>query len=192
MNEQSDKEHAFWQPNLTNLLEYYQSTLAGLTSREAAKRLTRYGPNLFHPQRKNAVLLQFLSKFGNPLVIILLPASVISALTGNVASFIIISLIVFISVTLDFIQEYRAGKEAEKLRHSVTLHVLALRDGKSHEIPLSTLVPGDIALLTAGDLVPGDGRILEAKDFFVNQALLTGELFPYDRFSDSCQRDTTF
>ena len=177
----SDKEPAFWQQNLTALLEYYKSTPAGLTSSEAAERLTRYGPNLFHPQRRNALLFQFLSKFSNPLVIILLVASAISALTGDVASFIIISLIVLMSVTLDFIQEYRAGKEAEKLRQSVTVHVQALRDGKSQEIPLPSLVPGDIVLLAAGDLVPGDGRILEAKDFFVNQALLTGEPYPVEK-----------
>lgn len=181
MSVQFDKEPAFWQQNLTALLQYYKSTPAGLTSREAAECLKCYGPNLFHPQRKNALLFQFLSKFSNPLVIILLVASAISALTGDAASFIIISLIVLMSVTLDFIQEYRAGKEAEKLRQSVTVHVQALRDGKSQEIPLPSLVPGDVVLLAAGDLVPGDGRMLEAKDFFVNQALLTGEPYPVEK-----------
>lgn len=178
---QSDKEPAFWQQNLTALLEYYKSSPAGLTSSEAADRLTLYGPNLFHPQRRNALLFQFLSKFSNPLVIILLVASAISALTDDVASFIIISLIVLMSVTLDFIQEYRASKEAEKLRQLVTVHVQALRDGKSQEIPLPSLVPGDVVLLAAGDLVPADGRLLEAKDFFVNQALLTGEPYPVEK-----------
>lgn len=84
------------------------------------------------------------------------------------------------SVTLDFIQEYRAGKEAEKLRQLVTVHVRALRDGKSQEIPLPSLVPGDVVLLAAGDLVPADGRLLEARDFFVNQALLT-EPYPVEK-----------
>lgn len=177
----SDKETAFWQQNITALLAYFKATSVGLTSCEAAERLTRYGPNLFHPQRKHALLFQFLSKFGNPLVIILLLASTVSALTGEVASFIIISLIVLMSVTLDFIQEYRAGKEAEKLRQSVTVHVQALRDEKPQEIPLPSLVPGDVVLLAAGDLVPGDGRLLEAKDFFVNQALLTGEPYPVEK-----------
>lgn len=180
---QSDKEPAFWQQNLAALLEYYKSTLAGLTSNEAAERLTRYGLNLFHPQQRNVLLFQFLSKFSNPLVIILLVASAISAITGDVASFTIISLIVLMSVILDFIQEHRAGKEAEKLRQSVIVHVHALRDGKSQEIPLPSLVPGDVVLLAAGDLVPGDGRILEAKDFFVNQALLTGEPYPVEKKS---------
>lgn len=181
MSVQSDKERAFWQQNLTALLEYHQATPAGLKSNEAAIRLKRYGPNVFHPQRKNAALLQFLSKFNNPLIIILLVASTISAFTGDVTNFIIISLMVIMSVTLDFIQEYRAGKEAEKLRQLVTVHVEALRDGKSQEIPLPSLVPGDVVLLAAGDLVPADGRLLEAKDFFVNQALLTGEPYPIEK-----------
>lgn len=175
------KESNFWQQNLSALLENLKTTPAGLTSKEAARRLKRYGHNVFHPQRKNAALLQFLSKFSNPLIIILLVASAISAFTGDVTNFIIISLIVIMSITLDFIQEYKAGKDAEKLRKLVTVHVQALRDGKSQEIPLPSLVPGDIVLLAAGDLIPADGRLLDAKDFFVNQSLLTGEPYPVEK-----------
>jgi P-type Mg2+ transporter len=177
----SDKGPAFWQQDVTALLERYKATPGGLTSNEATVRLTRYGPNLLHVQRRKTLLLQFLAKFRNPLVIILLVASSISGLTGDVTSFIIISLIVLMSVTLDFIQEFKAGQAAERLRQSVSVHVQALRDGKPREIPLPSLVPGDIVLLAAGDLVPGDGRILEAKDFFVNQALLTGEPYPVEK-----------
>ena len=177
----SDKESAFWKQDAKALLESNKVTPAGLTSGEAADRLTRYGPNILHTQRRNALLLQFLTKFRNPLVIILLVASVISAFTGDVTSFIIITIIVLMSVTLDFIQEFRAGQAVERLRQSVTVHVQALRDGKSQEIPLPSLVPGDIVLLAAGDMVPGDGRILDAKDFFVNQALLTGEPYPVEK-----------
>lgn len=175
------KQPTFWQQSLTALLEFHKATPTGLTNSEAATRLKQYGPNVFHPERKHAALLQFLSKFKNPLVIILLAASALSAFTGGVTNFIIISLMVVMSVTLDFIQEYRTGKEAEKLRQLVTVHVQALRDGKSQEIPLPSLVPGDVVLLAAGDLIPADGRLLEAKDFFVNQALLTGEPYPVEK-----------
>jgi P-type Mg2+ transporter len=177
----SEKEPAFWQQDVTELLKHHKATSAGLTSSEAAVRLTLYGPNILHTHQSNKLLFQFLAKFRNPLVIILLVASAISALTGDVASFIIISLIVLMSVTLDFVQEFRAGQAAEKLRQSVTVHVQALRDGKPQEIPLPSLVPGDIVLLAAGNMVPGDGRILEAKDLFVNQALLTGEPYPVEK-----------
>lgn len=98
VNAGADKEPAFWQKNLTDLLEYFKATPAGLTSGEARDRLRLFGANLFHPQRKYALLFQFLTKFTNPLVIILLLVSFVSALTGDAASFIIISFIVFMRV----------------------------------------------------------------------------------------------
>jgi len=171
----------FWQLPIARLLEQLNSSPEGLSSVEAAARLARFGPNLIHGERKQALLLQFLAKFRNPLVIILLIASAISAFTGEAASFFIIGAIVIISVTLDFVQEYRAGQAAERLRQSVAIRGKVLREGRLLDILLAEMVPGDVALLAAGDLVPCDGRVLEAKDFFVNQALLTGEAFPVEK-----------
>jgi Mg2+-importing ATPase len=88
---------------------------------------------------------------------------------------------VFISVVLDFFQEYKAGKAAEKLKQSVALRVTTLRNNKKEEILTSKLVPGDIVFLEAGDLVPADGYIIQAEDFFVNQSILTGETFPVQK-----------
>lgn len=181
MTDPTTKEPTFWQQDLPDLLKSLKTTPAGLTSSEASDRLKNYGPNVFHPEKKYATLFRFLSKFNNPLIIILLLASAVSAFTGDVTNFTIISLIVLMSIVLDFFQEYSAGKEADKLRQLVTVHVQALRDGKSVEIPIASLVPGDVVLLAAGDLIPADGRILEAKDFFLNQALLTGEAYPVEK-----------
>jgi len=178
----SKAEMVFWQQSASELLVHLNATHAGLTGSEVAGRLKQFGPNELRPPRKRALALQFLAKFKNPLVILLLVASVVSAFTGDVTSCLIISVIVVMSVTLDFIQEYRAGKAAEELRQSVAIRVQALRDGKSIEIPAASLVPGDVVLLSAGDLVPGDGRVLAAKDFFVKQALLTGESYPVEKF----------
>ncbi len=178
----SRKETVFWQQSVPELLKQLEATPAGLATSEAADRLQRVGANVLRPQRKRALVLQFLSRFKNPLVIILLIASAVSALTGDVTSFLIIGAIVIMSVTLDFIQEHRAGKAAEELRQSVAIRVQALRGGKSIEIPAEILVPGDVAVLSAGCLIPGDGRVLEAKDFFVKQALLTGESYPVEKF----------
>ncbi|HXX58506.1 MAG TPA: magnesium-translocating P-type ATPase [Thermodesulfovibrionales bacterium] len=177
----SNKGSAFWQKDVTTLLRELDSTPAGLSGSEASARLADFGPNLLHPVKKRMLLFQFLEKFRNPLVIILLVASIVLALTGDVTSFLIITVIVLISVTLDFFQEHRAGQAADRLRKSVAVHVQVLRDGQSREVPVAELVPGDIVLLAAGDLVPGDGRILESKDFFVNQALLTGEPYPVEK-----------
>ena len=174
-------EPPFWQLPVTALMESMNSSPEGLSSVEAAARLIHFGPNLIHAERKRALILQFLAKFRNPLVIILLTASALSAFTGDAASFFIISTIVLISVTLDFVQEYRAGQAAERLRQSVAVRGQVLRKGKTLEIPLAEMVPGDVTLLGAGDLVPCDGRVLESRDFFVNQALLTGEPFPVEK-----------
>lgn len=172
---------AFWQLPVASLLQQLKSHPDGLSHAEAAERLAEFGRNVIHGERQRALLVQFLVKFRNPLVIILLIASALSAVTGDVASFFIITVIVVISVTLDFVQEYRAGQAAEQLRQSVAIRGRVLRDGQAVEIPLAELVPGDITLLRAGDLIPCDGRLLEAKDFFVNQSLLTGEPYPVEK-----------
>ena len=171
----------FWQLPIATLLEQLNSSPDGLSNAEASARLAHFGPNLIQGERKRALILQFLAKFRNPLVIILLVASALSAFTGDATSFFIISAIVLMSVTLDFVQEYRAGQAAERLRQSVAVRGQVLREGRRVEILLAEMVPGDVALLAAGDLVPCDGRVLEAKDFFVNQALLTGEPFPVEK-----------
>ncbi len=155
--------------------------IVGLSDAEAKARFARFGPNLFRQRQKKSLLRQYLARFKNPLVLILLAASAVSAFTGELANFLIISCIVLLSVTLDFVQEYRANAAAEKLRQSVSVRVNVLRDGQPMEIAVTTVVPGDIALLAAGDLIPADGRVLEARDFFVKQTLLTGESYPVEK-----------
>ena len=88
----------------------------GLSGAQAKARLARFGPNLFRERQERSLLLQYLTRFKNPLVIILLVASAVSAFTGEVTNFLIISCIVLMSVTLDFVQEYRASAAAEKLK----------------------------------------------------------------------------
>src|SRR5665647_3727706 len=144
---------------------------AGLTSAEAGSRLSKFGPNLFRAHEEQPLWLQFLSRFKNPLVILLLVASAISAFTGQMANFVIITVMVLLSVTLDFVQEHRAGKAAESLRKSVSLQARVIRDGKSIDVPVTEVVPGDLSELSAGDMVPADGLILDARDLFVKQAL---------------------
>ncbi|HYP69048.1 MAG TPA: magnesium-translocating P-type ATPase [Thiobacillaceae bacterium] len=153
----------------------------GLSNVEAKTRFARFGPNIFREPQKKPLLLQYLARFRNPLVIVLLVASAVSAFTGEVTNFLIIASIVLLSVTLDFVQEYRANAAAEKLRESVSVRAKVMRDGKPMEIQVTQVVPGDVILLSAGDLIPADGRVLEARDFFVKQALLTGEPYPVEK-----------
>ena len=179
--ESDDKNLPFWAETLGALFTRLDATRDGLNQDQVALRKQRFGPNLLKPRARRIALRQFMARFRNPLVILLIIAGGISALTGDRASFVIISLMVIGSVTLDFIQEYRAGRAAEQLQQSVAVRVSVLRDRKPCDLLVAELVPGDVVLLSAGDLIPADGRVLEARDFFVNQALLTGESYPVEK-----------
>ena len=172
---------AFWQTPLDELERQLGASSNGLNSTEAAARLLRYGANTLDSRQKYSFLLKVLSRFRNPLVLILLVAAVISGFTGDVASLVIISTMVLLSVLLDSVQEYRAEQAAEQLKVSVALKEQVLRDGREITIRADQLVLGDVVLLAAGDMVPADGCLLEARDFFVNEGLLTGESYPTEK-----------
>jgi len=154
---------------------------AGLSAAAAKARLAEFGPNEFRSHDQKSPLRQFASRFGNPLVLILLIAGGVSALSGEVTNFVIITLIVLMSITLDFVQEYRANAAAAKLRQSVAVRASVVRDGVAAPLPIAEIVPGDVAMLVAGDLIPADGLLISATDFFVKQALLTGEAYPVEK-----------
>ena len=181
MTSNSGPERKFWQIALADLEHQLGAAASGLSTGEVATRRLRYGPNILEARRRLSLPLKFVSRFRNPLVIILLVAAGISAGTGDLASFVIISTIVLVSAVLDTVQEYRAEQAAESLKVSVALKEQVLRDGQETTVLGQDLVPGDVVLLAAGDLVPADGRLLEARDFFVNEALLTGESYPAEK-----------
>jgi Mg2+-importing ATPase len=153
----------------------------GLTSTEAQQRLERFGPNLFRDDPRRPVVVQLLARFANPLILILLVASVVSAGVGDVTSFGLIVGLVLLSVLLDFSQEYRAQQTADKLRATVAVRATVLRDGVRCDVAVREVVPGDIFYLCAGDLIPADARVLDANDLFLNQAALTGEPYPIEK-----------
>lgn len=102
-------------------------------------------------------------------------------MTGDASGALIIATIVLMSVTLDFVQAHRAGLAADKLAMQVAVTATVLRDDCQQELVVTSLVPGDVVILSAGDLVPADAHLLEARDFFVNQAQLTGEPYPVEK-----------
>jgi len=165
------------------LLTRLETTTAGLSSKEADERLETYGPNELARKKKRAAIINFLSRFKSPIVIILIIAGGISAAIGSQASAIVIYAMVFLSVCLAYYQENNASKAAELLREKVATLATVLRDGTKQEIKLQDIVPGDIIYLSAGDITPADARVIEAKDLFVNQASLTGESFPVEKTS---------
>ncbi len=179
----------FWRIPLPELFAALHARPEGLAEVEAARRLETFGANVLRPRRERALILQFLARFRNPLVLVLLAASVVAAFLKDVTDFVLIGAIVLLSVTLDFIQEYRAGRAAERLRSQVAVHATVQRAGLRREVPVAELVPGDVVLLAAGDLVPADARVLETRDFFVNQALLTGESYPVEKHAADAAAD---
>ena len=170
--------------SLADLVERFATHLEGLSASEAARQLKQYGPNIATDAKRSPLWMQFLARFRSPLVILLLIASGLSAITGDIASFTIIVAMVILSVSLDFYQEVRAENTVDALRNSVSVKANVLRDGKETILPFKYVVPGDVVLLSPGDLSPADGRLISAKDLFVNQAMLTGESFPAEKRSN--------
>jgi len=170
-----------WREPASRLLARLETKADGLTTAEVQSRLAIYGANDAANVKSVPLWRQFLVRFENPLIIILLIASAVSALTGGIASFVVIVVIVMISVVFDFVQDVRAQKAVEALRASVSVQATVRRDGAAVSVPISRLVPGDIVELVAGDLVPADSRLLESRDLYVNQALLTGEPYPAEK-----------
>ena len=165
-------------PTEVKLLPWWLTTLSagegdpgnaalGLTATEASDRLGRNGPNRLETRQRHSNVHEYLKRFRNPLVVILLVAGAASAFTGELPNFLIIAAIVLLSVTLDFFQEFRANAAAEKLRHLVSVRATVLRDGIPSDVPVAEVVQGDGVLLSGGDLIPADGRVIEANDFFV-------------------------
>ena len=151
---------------LAGLLLALESGPDGLASGEAATRLARQGPNDLLAVRRRPLPLRFLDRFRNPLLVILLLASALSAVTGDPVSFAVVTLIVLLSIALDFLQEVHAENAVEALRRSVALRAVVRRDGADRELPVETLVPGDVIGLAAGNLVPADCRLLAARDLY--------------------------
>ena len=171
----------FWKEPVDQLLARLATTPAGLAAADAQSRSKKFGLNDAATVKRSPLWLQFISRFRNPLVIILLVASGLSAATGDVASFFIVVTIVMLSMTLDFVQEVRAQNAVEALRRSVAVQASVRRNGACVSMPIDQLVPGDVVELIAGDLVPADSRLLESRDLFINQALLTGEPYPAEK-----------
>src|ERR1051325_2886493 len=160
-------------------------TTSGLTQVEAKRRLAQYGHNEPAPARRTAPLVQLLLLLANPLSIMLLVASGISAALGEVLNASIIIAMVLFSVALNFIQTYRSQKAVDSIRKEVAPTANVLRDNQWIEVPRREIVPGDVIKLAAGDLVPADAELLQTRDLHVQQAALTGESLPVAKTTNS-------
>jgi Mg2+-importing ATPase len=175
----------YWSRPQDDLVVALGTTPRGLGTVEARQRLERFGPNSLEAREKLTALRVFINQFRSPIILILLFATAVSAALRDWIDALIILAIVLGSGMLSFFQEYQANNAVEKLRARVTIKSTVLRDGRPQSIPAEEVVPGDMILLSAGSLVPADGVVLEARDFFLNQAVLTGETFPVEKHPGS-------
>jgi Mg2+-importing ATPase len=153
----------------------------GLSSAEARRRSRQFGANELHPQPRRSLVREVLRRLRSPLIAILLAASLVSAFTGEIASFVVILLMVALSVTIDLVQEHRADAAARALARRVQVHASVMRDGIPVRVPLARVVPGDVVLLGAGSVIPADGPLLESGGLHVDESIHTGEPFPVEK-----------
>ena len=151
------------------------SSEKGLSSEEAENRLKKYGKNELQEEEKVSVLKLFLSQFKSILIVILIAAALVSALFGELIDAMVILFTVFVAGVLGFIQEYRAEKSIKLLKSLTSPEATVVRDGNEVRMPSSTLVPGDILLLQAGDRIPADARLLETLALKIDESSFTGE-----------------
>jgi len=171
----------YWNLPLHEVERQLDATADGLTTQAAGQRLEQVGPNQLTASQQLGALHIFLEQFKSPIVLILLFATAVSAILQDWIDATIILAIVFGSALLSFFQEYSASTAAARLRAQVGARAIVLRDGQPQQLPAEQVAPGDVVLLSAGSLIPADALVLEAKDFFVNQAVLTGETFPVEK-----------
>ena len=152
-----------------------QAAAAGLTDQEVQRRREQYGRNQLSEGKKKTAFQVFLEQFKDLLVIILMIAAVISALSSNVESTIVIFAVLILNAVLGTVQYCKAEKSLESLKAMSSPYAKVLRGGAKLQVPSAEIVPGDIVLLEAGDMVVADGRILENFSLKVNESSLTGE-----------------
>lgn len=155
----------------------------GLTSEEARHRLETYGPNVLEEDEKTTWLQRFVDQFKDFMILILILAAIVSGAMGEMLNAIVIIAIVVINAVLGVLQEGKAEKAIEALQKMSAPHARVLRGGSDQSIDAADLVPGDVVLLEAGDVVPADIRLFESSNLKAEEAALTGESVPVEKFA---------
>ncbi|MBS7622175.1 cation-translocating P-type ATPase [Candidatus Bathyarchaeota archaeon] len=184
------EQKAWHSMDIEEVLSSLETSLNGLTEEEAGLRLRRFGLNEIEAEKRPHPLRILLSQFKSVLIIILLFATVFSAIIGETIDAIVILIIIAASAGLGFIQEYRAERALESLKKMLSPTITVLRNGEADEIPSSRLVPGDVVLLEAGDRIPADARLFEIANLKVDESSLTGESVPVTKVLDLFSPDT--
>lgn len=164
-----------------SILRELNTSLEGLTEKEAEERLEKYGKNELASEKKKSPFQRSLENVKNPLVILLSILALISYITGDLRAALVMLAMVLLGVVLKFVQELKADNSAEQLKAMVSTTATVIRDSVQKEIQLKMIVQGDIIHLSSGDMVPADVRIISSKDLYINQSALTGESLPVEK-----------
>lgn len=179
----------WYQQTKEEILSQFQVTEQGLTSSRVEKILAEKGENVLEEGKRKSTLQVFLEQFCDLLVVILIIAALISMVSGNVESTVVILAVIILNAILGTVQHAKAEKSLDSLKSLSSPNAKVLRDGQKVEIPSAKVVPGDILYLEAGDLVVADGRILENYSLQVNESSLTGESTNVDKSDGTLHSD---
>ena len=170
---------------LAEIVDLLESDLEnGLDVFEVKHRQERFGPNVLTPRKGKSPLVRFLLQFNNPLVYVLLAASVITGVLKDWVDALIIFGVVLVNAIIGFVQEFRAEKAIEALAQTMTTEATVVRAGKTQRLPAAELVPGDVVWLQSGNKVPADLRLVRARDLQVAESALTGESVAVQKSAD--------
>ncbi len=170
-------------------LKTLNSSINGLSSSEAQKRLSKYGKNELVEEKKAGPLRIFLEQFKEILILILIIAAIAAYYVGDTIDAVVILVVVVINAVVGFIQEYRAEKAMEKLKGLISTEAVVFRDGQEQTVPAGELTLGDIVLLEEGDNVPADLRIIESYDLLIDESAMTGESLPVEKHAQTILSD---
>ncbi|MFV7236061.1 cation-translocating P-type ATPase [Flavobacterium sp. ZB4R12] len=173
-----------------NVLENFNASSKGLNMTEAEKRLKIVGPNILYRQNRESAFKILLRQFLNPLIYVLLAATILAIAMGKITDGIVVFCVIIINAIIGFVQEYQAGKTIQGLLKLIPENATVMRDGKQKNIPAADLVPGDYVLLQAGDKVSADMRLTFVKNMQCNESILTGESLPIEKNTDIIDADT--
>lgn len=180
-----------WQSDsYDKVLGSLDSSSEGLTATEAGKRLKIVGPNLLDRQTRESAFKILFRQFLNPLIYVLLAATILAVAMGKITDGIVVFSVIVINAVIGFIQEYQAGKTIQGLLQLMPENATVMRDGKQKTIPAADLVPGDYVLFQAGDKVSADMRLTFVKNMQCNESVLTGESLPVEKNTDIIAADT--
>jgi magnesium-transporting ATPase (P-type) len=161
----------------------------GLDQVEAARRLEAHGPNRLPEVKPPGPLARLARQFNNLLLIVLILAAAVTAAMGHWIDSGVIAAAVLINALVGFIQEGKAERSLQAIRHLLSPHAVVLRDGRPHDVDAADLVPGDVVLLASGDSLPADVRLLQARNLHVDESVLTGESVPVAKNADPVAAD---